>query len=771
MVRKQYQDLLSIPNAKMTGLEGRRVYTLEIQHVVDKLPNRYAVTDKADGDRSFLIIVNNRVYMITDVLDVVDFGINLTKKTEKYNNTILDGEYIYLPKFNRHIFMAFDCLLKGGEDIRNESKFVNRLRHIDEVVENCFVLGKQKGHKFKTFEGKFNMDSILKFHSGELESHLNDLMNDVKIEKKSPLVRRKFFMDCIGGQDNEIFKYSKLLWEKYLYDKSNTQYILDGLIFHPLDQKYITSVKDSRFLDYKWKPPNLNSIDFYVRFERDRETGQIRTLYDNSREEFIKGKPYKICNLHVGKNIRGEERPVLFLERENRYIANLFLKDGQVRDIEGNIIEDNTVVEFYYNTDPNVPERFRWVPMRTRFDKTESIRRFGRRFGNYVDTATKIWRNIVNPFVFNDIVLLTDDKMFNSYLNELRGKIDHSLIVSEFKENVYYQLKTNLAKPMRNFHNWIKSIIIYTNCNPEYTKGKQLEVLDLACGRGGDIMKFYYAKVKLLVGLDVDLNGIESQIDGALSRYRQLSKTHAGFPRMVFIHADATVPLNNEDQNKSLGYRSPTSTKLMAEFFSTDPKKRKTFDRINCQFAIHYFLESELKWNNFCKNLRDYLKPGGYFLTSCFDGERVAETLGDNDSFTTYYQTNKGEKKKLFEIIKRYKNLDSSKTFGLGHGIDVHNAFISHEGVFLKEYLVDKRYLVKELLEKCDLELVETDLFDNQFEIHRDYFEKYITFEDKKQTKKFLNNAQEFYNQEDSVNKASFSITMLNRFYIFRRKD
>ena len=53
----------------------------------------------------------------------------------------------------------------------------------------------------------------------------------------------------------------------------------------------------------------------------------------------------------------------------------MFLQDGEARDIEGNIIQDNTVVEFYYNNDPNIPDKHRWVPLRTRYDKTESVQR------------------------------------------------------------------------------------------------------------------------------------------------------------------------------------------------------------------------------------------------------------------------------------------------------------------------------------------------------------------------------------------------------------
>jgi hypothetical protein len=40
------------------------------------------------------------------------------------------------------------------------------------------------------------------------------------------------------------------------------------------------------------------------------------------------------------------------------------LKEGdtEIRDIEGHIIQDMTVVEFYYDNNLNIGEKFKWVP-------------------------------------------------------------------------------------------------------------------------------------------------------------------------------------------------------------------------------------------------------------------------------------------------------------------------------------------------------------------------------------------------------------------------
>ena len=46
--------------------------SLEIQHLVDYLPSKYSVTDKADGERNFLYITDGKVYLISNNLNIVN---------------------------------------------------------------------------------------------------------------------------------------------------------------------------------------------------------------------------------------------------------------------------------------------------------------------------------------------------------------------------------------------------------------------------------------------------------------------------------------------------------------------------------------------------------------------------------------------------------------------------------------------------------------------------------------------------------------------------
>jgi len=780
IVLNKYMNLLNVEEHEMKSLKGRKPISLEVQHVIDKLPNRYAVTDKADGDRYFLIIVENKVYLISSNLHIKNTGIVLSKKNSQYNGSILDGEYIFLSKHNRHLFMVFDCLYKGDEDVRKIQSFEERLGNADEVIKACFIFGEQKYYSPKKYGGSFDTKKILDHYDKDIDKYMSSINSDIKKEKVYPLVRCKYFIFAHGGQDNEIFKYSELMWKKYIFDQNtNCPYILDGLIYQPLEQKYETSKRESKYSEYKWKPYDKNSIDFFIKFEKDRNTRKELIIYDNSVEEkedegvVVKNQPYKICKLYVGKFIRDREKPVLFQEENENYLAHLFLDKGEVRDIEGDIIQDGTVVEFYYNNDTTVDSKYRWVPMRTRFDKTETVMKYNKNFGNYIDVANSVWRSIINPFTIEDIGILALNEKYNNHSEFLRNRVDHSLILSERKSDRYYQQKSNLGVSMRKFHNHMKDNIINIYCNQVYEKNVKQKILDLSIGRGGDIMKYYYCEIEFCVGIDIDRDTLLSATDGALSRYKDMKKNKRRFPPFYFIHADAGGLLDYEEQKKIIGNMDKRNKELMQRFFSLDVKKRTMFDRISCQFTMHYLLKNNVIWVNFCENINMYLKPSGFFIATCFDAHEVIKLLEGKDKHTEYYTDKKGEKRMFFEILKKFNDndIDKKKYIGVGRAIDVHNGMINQEDEYFTEYLVDKNFVIKEFSERCNMDLVDTDLFVNFYNMNRDYFRYVIQYEQNKKTRQNLINVSKFYDLENSETKASFKYSILHRYYVFRKRE
>src|SRR5437868_5712221 len=427
-VLNRYKELLNPSN--METLAGRKPVSLEVVNMVDTLQSKYAVTDKLDGSRMFLIIYDKNVYFITDLLNVKYTGIEL--KNNKYDNTILDGEVIFLKKYNRHVFMAFDCLYNSNKDIRLEPSFRERLNQIDNVIDNCFKEDSYSNYKYGEYNGNFDLNKINQFIKNDIKNFITSINTDLNIKKEFPLIKRKYFLFTVGGSENEIFDYANIIWKEYTHNNTlNVPFVLDGLMFHPQNQSYVTVAKDTKLFDLKWKPEDKNSIDFYVKVEKNKDTNKDYILYDNSQQENLSNEiveedindknfnePYKIFRLFNGKLVKGNEIPVLFNPDPKKDLSNayIYLKNGEARDIIGNIIETDTVVEFAYQNDPNVQDNFRWIPLRTRYDKTESVKKYNKKYGNYTEVANKIFRSIKNPVTEKDFELLANEKTYYNAL-------------------------------------------------------------------------------------------------------------------------------------------------------------------------------------------------------------------------------------------------------------------------------------------------------------------------------------------------------------------
>jgi SAM-dependent methyltransferase len=761
-VLDRYGELLSVDKSK-SNLYARQPISLEVQHLVNYLPNKYAITDKADGDRNYMLIHDGRCYLISTNLIVRDTGINVDSNL---SGSIIDGEFILLPKYNRYLFMGFDCLFYGDINVREEVKFSKRLEYLDQIIYKINKCGYT--HK-SILDSKidFNVSSdVIDYHKKNLIEFFNDIDKELKSKSNTMLFRRKYFMEAIGINDNEIFKYASLLDSMYTSNPElKCPYLLDGLIFQPNEQKYIIDVEKSKYFDYKWKPPTKNSLDFYIVFEKDN-VGKILTVYDNSIPDTIKNKPYYIANLYVGLNIKGVEKPILFGEDQGVSQAYIYLDElGIPRSIDGKQLLDKTVVEFYYNLESDTMNPYKWIPMKTRWDKTESVQKFSKRYGNAQRTAYAVWRSITNPILSSDFVNLSLDSEYNKFFKQMQNKIDFNIIKLEKKQNIYFQKKTDLVKNMGSFHNWIKSNLIYTYMMYKYNDDIQTKVLDFGCGRGGDIQKFYYTEIELYVGIDPDYDALIDSSDGALARYKNLKKMHNRFPPMFFIHSNAGIYLQYDEQIKSLGRMNSDMKNNFNKFFTWD-NSRTIFDRANCQFAIHYLFSDEFTWNNYCQNLNMYLREGGYFICTTFDGNKMREILKGQERFTEYYDDN-GEKKILFDIVKKY---DDNSTNPLGNTIDVHMAWLFEEGVYQTEYLVYPEFIIKSLKEKCSMELVESYSFEDIFNDNKEFLKLSSEIEESSARIKFFKDIYKFYTPTD-INTKCYSYSFLNRFYVFRKKE
>ncbi|KAF3810223.1 mRNA cap guanine-N7 methyltransferase [Colletotrichum gloeosporioides] len=193
-------------------------------------------------------------------------------------------------------------------------------------------------------------------------------------------------------------------------------------------------------------------------------------------------------------------------------------------------------------------------------------------------------------------------------------------------------------KGLRAFNNWIKSCIIQKfSPDEDHTPGSreqgvttenQLLVLDIGCGKGGDLGKWQQAPqpVELYVGLDP----ADISIDQARERYRQMASRGGGGRGGRGGYRRSSRLFEARFQVKDCYGESVEDIEIVRQVgFDTNPLSRRGFDVVSMMFCMHYAFETEQKARMMLRNVAGSLKKGGR-LIGCIPnsdvlGERVRE--------------------------------------------------------------------------------------------------------------------------------------------------
>ena len=198
-------------------------------------------------------------------------------------------------------------------------------------------------------------------------------------------------------------------------------------------------------------------------------------------------------------------------------------------------------------------------------------------------------------------------------------------------------------KGLRSFNNWVKSTIIqkfspdedhtpgaHENGRDMAGAGHELLVLDIGCGKGGDLGKWQQAPQR--VGLYVGLDPADISIDQAKDRYRNMGNRGGGGRGGRGGYRGRPPPrlFDGRFLVKDCYGESIEDLEIVQKVgFDHAPLGRSGFDIVSMMFCMHYAFETEEKARQMLANVSGALKKGGRFMgcipNSDIIGKRVTE--------------------------------------------------------------------------------------------------------------------------------------------------
>jgi hypothetical protein len=460
---------------------------------------------------------------------------------------------------------------------------------------------------------------------------------------------------------------------------------------------------------FKWKPPEFNTIDFLI--QKKGETHYISSTKTQNTE------PYQMFHLHVGHDPKqGMLHPqeVLFQGKTpsstDRYSKTLFVPSDPydatayqaylpLQDNQGSlssftenkeVIEDDSIVEFKYVFMED--KRFRWIPLRVRYDKTADYRKTQRNFGNSYQVANSNWYSLYHP--------ITKEMLCNEDLLPTFNTVDNTVYYNRNGSKSY-------TKQLRNFHNLGVKAMLFDS-----VMSKGCTLIDYAVGKGGDISKWLKNNPSFVFGIDISKDNIHNTKDGVCSRYLELKGRKRNLFDALFIQGDTSksirgeefvVQEDKEEEQKSkfvfqqvMGLKEK-SNKLGAYVESQYGVGQNLFDVGSIQFALHYMFKSKETMHTFMKNCSDTIKVGGHFIGTCYDGNNIFQALKDvkEGDKIELYKAEEGTKemKKILSITKKYSQTEFlANETSIGVTVGVYQESINKD---FDEYLVNFPYFIE----------------------------------------------------------------------------
>lgn len=162
---------------------------------------------------------------------------------------------------------------------------------------------------------------------------------------------------------------------------------------------------------------------------------------------------------------------------------------------------------------------------------------------------------------------------------------------------------------LRKFNNWVKSVLIhrFACCRPD-SEGRDQRgrprpgrVLDMGCGKGGDLKKWDKAYIAEYIGVDIAAGSIAD------------AKARAASERLRYSAKFYVLDCFNEPVKNVL----------------SDEEVAPLFDNVSMQFCIHYAFSDVGRVRLMLENASRYLRKGGVFFGTTLSDHKIMHKLAE----------------------------------------------------------------------------------------------------------------------------------------------
>ena len=264
-------------------------------------------------------------------------------KTNLYSVTDkADGDRFLLYVFKNTVYLL-------DNNIKNVIKTNININIHSTVVDGELIYKDDNDFDFYAFD-------ILFFNGKDIRNLMlrDRLIKIQELQKLAPVIKMKKFIY------ENVFLGSKMIMSKI----NDNPYENDGLIFTPMNTTY----NDSLIL--KWKPHTLNTIDFYS----IKTTNNTWILY-----------------------VQNENNQITPFNMVNDRLSQAIFDDKLIDSTTNESYKSNTVIEYKWDG--------KWIPLRTRWDKTINPKKHG----NFKNVAINIWNNINNPITEQELFTYNEE--------------------------------------------------------------------------------------------------------------------------------------------------------------------------------------------------------------------------------------------------------------------------------------------------------------------------------------------------------------------------